>query len=47
MLDVRRDLIFFVSGVPTARRHEIETWKDTHKTDCYQQGGVRAGMVPG
>jgi hypothetical protein len=37
MLDVPRDVIWFVSGLLAARRHEIGTRKNTRKLSCYQQ----------
>ena len=37
MLDVPRDLIWFVSGLLAARRREIGTRKKTRKLSCYQQ----------
>jgi hypothetical protein len=37
MLDVPRDLIWFVSGLLSARRREIGTRKGTRKLGCYQQ----------
>jgi hypothetical protein len=37
MLDVPRDLIWFLSGLPAARRHEIGTRKGARKLGCYRQ----------
>jgi hypothetical protein len=37
MLDVPRDLIWFVSGLLAARRREIGTRKGTRKLGCYRQ----------
>src|SRR5260370_38566465 len=45
MLDVPRELILFVSGLLTARRHEIGTRKGTCKLGCYRQALVGVGWV--
>jgi hypothetical protein len=37
MLDVPKDLIWFVSRLPAARRHEIGTRKGTRRLGCYKQ----------
>ena len=37
MLDVPRELIWFVSSLLAARRHSIGTWKNTRKLGCYKQ----------
>ena len=37
MLDVPRDLIWFVSGMLAARRHSIGTRKKTRDLGCYRQ----------
>jgi hypothetical protein len=37
MLDVPRDLIWFVSGLLAARRREIGTRKGTRRLGCYRQ----------
>ena len=37
MLDVPRELIWFVSGLLAARRREIGTRKGTRRLGCYRQ----------
>jgi hypothetical protein len=37
MLDVPRDLIWFVSGLLAARRRQIGTRKGTRRLGCYRQ----------
>jgi hypothetical protein len=37
MLDVPRELVFFVSGLLAARRREIGTRKGTRRLGCYKQ----------
>ena len=37
MLDVPRDVILFVSGLPAAHRREIGTRKGTRRLGCYRQ----------
>ena len=49
MLDVPRELIWFVSGLLAARRREIGTRRGTRRLGCYRQAlfarrgsGIRA-----
>jgi hypothetical protein len=51
MLDVPRELIWFVSGLLAARRREIGTRRGTRRLGCYRQALFAAAVhgvpVPG